>query len=195
MKKDIVIGLIGTLILVTAMIGVFRFEASQVGSSFDVTWSTSAERIHEADGGTNEGDASVEAVQVETRNLTRLVFTLQWTDNLGDPDTFNLTVTGPDGATRSAEGDSGTLSVSFDNLGVAPETIRVTGRDQGAVEQRVGQDFSSFGGTGGYNVTVTLVDAGDQGVPVAGVPVQQDGANDWALVVEGTVFSAQVTPA
>lgn len=194
MKKDVVIGLVGTAILILAMVGVFRYEAMQGGgSSFEVSWPTSTVAGETREGGTNEGESSSETVDVSTLNLTKVAFALTWTDNMANsgPDVFVLTVTSPTGESKSVEGGSGTLEVVFDNLSRPPPDVRMLGPSEGDVAGRAARDYSSTAGTGAWNVTVELRDAGDL-APVGGVALQQDGANDWTLTPTFTVYSATV---
>lgn len=200
MKKDLVIGIVGTLILLTAMVGVFRYEATQRGASFDLTWSTRTVEGEAVDGGTNEGDASSVVVDLAQLNVTQAEFVLEWTDNLpnSQPDLFNLTVTSPDGRTRSAQGDSGRVSVVFEDLSIVPEAARLLGSDEEAARAQATRQFSSARAVGAWNVTVTLVQAGDVATTPAGpVPVGplQDGANDWTLRPVLTVYEGQLARA
>lgn len=193
MKKDLVIGIVGTLILLTAMVGVFRYEASQRGASFDVTWETRSMEAAAIDGGTNEGESTVESVNLTQANLTRVEFVLEWTDNQANtgPDEFNVTVTSPSGVTRSASASNGRVSVVFDNLAIVPPDARLLGSDESAARDQALRQYGSTAGMGVWNVTVTLVDAGDTPIPAGGVPGPlQDAANDWTLRPVLTVYEA-----
>ena len=200
MKKDLIIGIVGTLILLTAMVGVFRYEAGQRGASFDVSWATRTVEASAVDGGTNEGESSVAAVNLTQLNITRVEFVLEWTDNQANtaPDEFNLTVTSPSGRTYSASGDGGRVSVVVsEGFAAMPQEVRLLGSDEAAARDQATRQFSSSAGTGAWNVTVTLVQAGDTATPAGPVPVPQlqDGANDWTLRPVLTVFEASLRAA
>lgn len=201
MKKDLVIGIVGTLILLTAMVGVFRYEAAQRGASFDVTWEPRAIEAAAIDGGTNEGESTVQSVNVTQANLTAIEFILEWTDNQANtgPDEFTLTVMSPTGETRSASGDAGRVSVVFEGIAPTPPEMRLLASDESAARAQALRQYSSTAGMGAWNVTVTLVQAGDATTPAGPAPVPvpqlQDGANDWTLRPILTAFEAAFTPA
>jgi hypothetical protein len=199
MKKDLVIGIVGTLILLTAMVGVFRYEAAQRGSSFDVTWETREVSLAAEDGATNEQESTALSVNVTQLNVTRIEFRLEWTDSTANsgPDEFELTVTAPGGAPKTARSSEGVVSVVFENVSGVPTDVRLLGSDEVAVRQQA-LSYASTAGTGAWNVTVTLVDAGDiSGVPgQAPIPAQlQDVSNEWTLTPVATVFEARFTAA
>ena len=201
MKKDLVIGIVGTLILLTAMVGVFRFEAGQRGASFDLTWETSSAEAATLDGGTNEGESTEGALNLTHLNVTRVEFVLEWTDEQANtgPDEFNLTVTSPDGVTRSAQADNGRLSVVFEDLARVPEDARLLGSDEAAARDQAMSTYANRAAVGAWNVTVTLVQAGDTTPPGGPVPAPvsplQDAANSWALSAVVTMFEARLTAA
>lgn len=181
MKRDVVIGIVGAAILVAAMVGVFRYEAGRAGTAFDVAWTTSGIAGPTADGETAEGAQSELTLNVTQANLTRLVFHLNWTDDAGTPDEFEFTVIDPSGESQTVTGDSGSLEVVFDNLSALPPPTRTLGKDEAEARARLAQQNSATAGTGTWSFVVRLVDAGDQSVPVAGVPVTEDTQNSWTI--------------
>lgn len=198
MKKDLVIGIVGTLILLTAMVGVFRYESGQRGTGYDVAWPTRQVEAASVDGGTNEGETTEEALNLTALNATRVEFLLEWTDNVAnsDPDEFTLTVTPPGGGQpKTVTGTAGPLSVVFENLTVVPEQIRLYGPNEDAVHAQAQRQYASTAAQGAWTVTVQLVQAGDlAGAPVAAGPLG-DGGNDWTLRAVATVYEAQLTAA
>lgn len=199
MKKDLVIGIVGTLILLTAMVGVFRYEAAQQGSSFDVAWASRSADGETQDGGANEGQPVEATVNVTQANLTKVEFVLEWTDDQAntDPDRFNLTVTSPTGETRAATADNGKVSVVFDNLAPTPQAARLLGSDEAAARAQATRQYASAAGAGAWNVTILLEDAGDVAAAAGQVPVPQiqDAANSWTLRAVYTFYEATLTPA
>lgn len=176
------------------MLGVFRYEATQGGSTtWDVEWVVAESTGARVAGTTPEGRASNVSVDVEARNLTQVAFDLAWTDDVGSPDTLNLTVVSPEGVRRSAQGDAGELRVVFEGLAATPPPVRMMGQSQQVVERRADEDHASSAGLGRWQVTVTLVDAGDQVAPVGGVVLQADGGNGWTLTPRLTSYHARVT--
>ena len=200
MKKDLVIGIVGTLILLTAMVGVFRYEAAQRGASFDVTWQTLDVDGPGLDGGTNEGESTTGSLNLTRANLTKVSFVLEWTDDQANtaPDEFNLTVTAPDGRTYSTSGATSPLTLTVEGLSPVPQDARLLGSDEAAARDQANRQFTSSAGMGAWNVTVTLVQAGDTTAPggvAPPVPQLQDNANSWALRTELTAYEAALTPA
>jgi hypothetical protein len=199
MKKDLVIGIVGTLILLTAMVGVFRYEAAQQGSSFDVTWASRSVDGAPQEDVAAEGTPLAASVNVTQANLTRVEFVLEWTDDDANtaPDRFNLTVTSPTGESRSASADSGSISLVFEGIASAPPPARLLGSDEAAARAQALRQYASAAGTGAWNVTITLEDAGDVAAPAGQVPVPQlqDVGNTWTLRPVFTFFEATLTPA
>ncbi|HEX2022546.1 MAG TPA: hypothetical protein VHH36_07520 [Candidatus Thermoplasmatota archaeon] len=198
MKKDMVIGIVGTAILVTAMVGVFRFEAGQTGSSFDVAFPTTASFTTSETGRTTLDAPTPLQVDVNASNLTRVVWTLTWTDD--EPtstgaDTLVLKVTSPSGKTQEAQAANGTVTVVFEDLNPPPAPARLAGSDRAAAEARARDLYTTTGGAGAWNVTVTVASTGAQQVPNPGLPVPIDDGNDWTLGVEGQSYRAELTPA
>lgn len=193
MKKDLVIGIIGTVILLAAMVGVFRYEAAQRGDAYEVSWTTRDVSLAPLDGGTNEGETTAASVNVTELNVTAVEFVLEWQDDATtQPDSFNVTVTSPEGVTRSATASNGVLSVKFENLTRPPPTVSLTGASAEAVQAQAARDYAARVGLGEWRVNVTLESAGDS--PAGAVPVSQlqDSANAWTLTSKLTVFEARV---
>lgn len=103
-------------------------------------------------------------------DVHRAMFTLTWTDEAdetlmeNDGDTFTLSVTSPGNETKS---DSET--------------------NEHGSEGKIVIEFSlpvDLGIQGGWNVTVTLEDAGEQWILGAGVVGLTDDSNDYTLIVE-----------
>lgn len=194
-KKDTIIGIVGTLILLVAMVGVFRYEASQgAGSSFAVDWPVSETAAAALTGRTTEGESQQDGVAIDRANLTKVSFVLEWTDDVqgSAPDRFNLTVVAPDGTTRSAEGDAGEVVVTFEGLGNPPPGVQVLGANEAEVSARMARQYSTNGGAGTWNVTIKLLTAGDQNAPVGNLAIQADNGNDWTLTPRLSAYQAKV---
>lgn len=198
MKKDLVIGLVGTAILVTAMIGVFRFEAAQSGSSFDVAWPTATAAGPSEEGRTEEGQETPVELNVTASNVTRIEFVLEWTDDVeqSGPDTFELRVTAPNGTEYAAEPSAeGRLVVVADNLALVPQPIRVTGSSAEDAEETLAPRYTSTAATGMWSVRVVMVEAGETSTAAGSLPVPQDNGNDWTLTTQVTTYEAEATAA
>lgn len=191
------IGLVGTAILVTAMVGVFRFEAAQGGSSYGVTFASSTTDLAPIDGGADEGESADVTVDITTSNATAIEFVLAWTDETANsgPDEFNLTISSPSGATRSVQGSTSPLSLRFDGLNQPPPEARVLGSSEEDAREKAARDFASSEGVGVWNVTLTLVAAGDVAQADNPIPLAQDTGNSWTLTPKVTAYAAQLETA
>lgn len=183
----------GTLILVTAMVGVFRYEAAQAAATtVQVTWEVATVGGKATAGSTQEGETTSAAVAVDRANVTKAEFVLEWTDDLGSPDELNLTVTSPSGLTRSATGSNGRVTVAFDGLAVVPPEMRLSGRSEQDVRDGQLPRYASQAAVGDWVIEVTVVSAGDQTAPVGGVVIQADPGNEWTVTPRLAVYEAKL---
>lgn len=188
------IGLVGTAILLVAMLGVIRYEAIQGGNAWQVAFESSTSPGPGATGSTAEGASSVVGLDLDRPNVTSAEFVLTWADDVGAPDEFELIVTSPSGESRSARGSDGRLRVAFDRLAILPPGVRLLG-DEESVRERLARDYASHEAVGRWNVTVRLLSAGDQTAPVSGAVLQADPGNAWTLAPALTSYRATVTRA
>lgn len=112
MDRDVVVGIVGAVVLVAAMVGIFFYERSvapvaDADGGGAATNATSAS----ASGTTAVGESTTETVFLSGGNAT---FTLTWTPGQQSTDTLGITVTAPDG-TQSApvEGSTSPLEVAL----------------------------------------------------------------------------------
>lgn len=192
MKKDLAIGIVGTIILVAAMIGVFRYEASRGGgSSFEITWEDASVPGPDTAGATQAGGTAAEELEVATLNVTSIEWTLTWTDDVGNPDEFNLTVASPTGENRSVQGTSGKLTVVFEGLAQRPGEMRLLAASKDEAESRIARDATTDAAVGTWSVFVKLVRAPGV-VSQGGVELPPDGQNAWALTSALTVYEPRL---
>lgn len=188
--RDRVVGIVGTVVLVVALVGVVRFELSQRGGGFDVEFRTVAAPAGDRDGSLAEGATERLAFEVARANVTRMEWILTWGDDVGTPDRFNLTVTSPRGETRSVEGDRERLALAFEHLAVAPPPLTLAG-SEATLDARLAA-LANRDASGTWSATVTLVRAGDQ--EAGGVALVQDPGNAWTLVARTLAYEARATP-
>ncbi len=131
-------------------------------------------------GSLNEGQETIESVEIDAENIISATFILTWTDEPdatgpgayeNQPDSFDIEVESPDpekgGSSGGAnpQGGEGTILViiEFD------------------------PDVDPYmNGTGEYKVTITCTNAGNQEpqFSIIGIRDQEDSGNDWELAVE-----------
>jgi hypothetical protein len=165
--------------LVGALIGGTNEEERSAEKGGEINWEELLKFSDRKGGDLNEGEE--ETLTYDTgAYVVSAVFVLKWRDepdtsiqvggeSVGlhnDPDTFKLTVRDPDGTVYEEEGEN-----EYDpNGGEGVLTINVTAENGG--------DYY-----GPWEVTVRLVNAGDQKPMGQGVGLQQDNSNSYTLEV------------
>lgn len=195
LKKDIMIGIIGATILVAAMVGVFRYEASRAtGSAFEVEWESLTLAGPGESGTLQDGQEAQVQLDISQQNLTAVSFVLTWTDDVAnsDPDEFELVVVSPEGEEKRASASNGRFEVTFDDLTVQPSPQTVLAGSEADARRQLASQASETG-TGTWSVTVRLVEAGNL-EPAPGVVVQEDNANGWDLETQLKAYDARLTP-
>lgn len=190
MDRDAVVGAVGGVLVVAALVGILYTEGAKplAGGAFrwDVTWTTAQENGAQAAGTAREGETSLTAFTVDETGLAGVVVVLVWSDTVGTGDTFRITVRAPDGTERSGEGvsDAGApaeVHVPFEGLSPAPGLAAVLADDEAAAVARA-REAAGTAGVGEWTARIQLVDAGDQDAPVPGLPpVTEDTEQAWDL--------------
>lgn len=190
MNKDTVVGILGAVILVAAMVAIFYYEGTQVpggtggaGGTGGGAGGNALYRTSTAAGPTASGQNTEEVtVDITQANVTAINFTLTWTDDVAqsDPDTFRVTVTGPTGTTYegTAEGSDGGEGVV---VRISP--INSVPAAANAAPATLGQ--------GTWTVSVELVGAGQVGgapAPPVPIPGVTDTGNAWDLATDVETF-------
>lgn len=199
MDKDTVVGIVGAVILIAAMVGVFYYEGTNEavtgtgGSGWTVTWPTATTGGPSANGQTNEGQTSSQKVMIDASNLTKVEFTLTWTDDVGSADEFILKVTPPGGgAAKEASGSASPLTVTIDGCNGVPSEDDVGGSDEADAQSRLARTHTTSGCSGEYAVDITLTTAGDARDPTGTIVITNDGGNAWTLGTRLTSYSSEV---
>lgn len=172
-NRDTAVGMVGAVVLIAAMGGVFFYERGQF-QTYEVSWET-AEVVSESASGTlDEGDSAAPNFSVEEERLSTATASLSWSDDAGGADTFRLTVEGPNGTySDTDEVSSSPLEVEVP-IQEAPDTSTATGRSIEDARNQLNDSASWTNGTGDWTVTVTLVDA-----PGGQLPTEEDGSQDY----------------
>lgn len=187
MNKDTVVGILGAVILVAAMVAIFYYEGTQVpggaggaGGTGGGAGGNALYRTSTVGGPTASGQNTEEVtVDITQANVTAINFTLTWTDDANtDPDTFRVTVTGPTGTTYegTAEGSDGAEGV----------VVRISPINSVPAAANAAPDTL---GQGTWTVSVELVSVGQVGgLPLPGqIPVTDQG-NAWDLATDVEMF-------
>lgn len=131
-------------------------------------------------GSLNEGQESLESIEIDAENIISATFILTWTDEpdatgpgayQNQPDSFDIEVESPD---PEKGGNSG---------GANPQG----GEGMILVIIEFDPDVDPYlNGTGEYTVTITCTNAGNQEpqFSIIGIRDQEDSGNDWGLAVE-----------
>ncbi|GEM_PF-3733019 len=169
MRRDSVVGLVGAVILLVALVGVFRYESANVDSG-PLYGLAAAKTVGGFEGNAAPNQQYLSTVAVKEANLTRLDFVLDASSG-----TFNLSVKDPSGQVRAMQG-SAPVRVSFP---VAPVPANGT------------QPANATAGQGAYTVTVTLVSgASGPQVPVT-VPVVGSSGTPFKVTAMATSYEAR----
>lgn len=174
-NRDVLIGIAGAAILIATMTGVFFYERARF-TEYDVTW-------HQVQAGSETETGSLDAQTSESYTFTAdadrlssVTLTLSWTDDAGEPDTFEVALQGPNGTySDTADGASPPLTVEVPIHG-DPGIRTATGRSLEDARDQLNTSTSWTNGTGDWSVTVTLVDA-----PGGQLPTEEDGSQDYEL--------------
>lgn len=106
MHRDTVIGIVGVVILVAAMVGVFTYERSQAGSLPGEDDGAAANFTAPALSDTVQlGQTSEQLVTLNQTGMTNVTFTLTWTAGANSLDTLRLVVAPPNGTGAPVESD------------------------------------------------------------------------------------------
>lgn len=193
LKRDLIIGIVGAVILIAAMVGVFRYEAARAGTAFDYDWRVEAGPGPQLSGETAEGSRSDVTMDVEQPHLASLTFVLSWVDDIGEPDEFRFTVITPEGDSQTIQGSSGRLEVTFDELAPQPLPGRILAADETAARERVEGQLPSAG-LGTWSFRIELLQAGDETAPIAGLPpITEDTGNTWKLETQQGVYAPVIS--
>lgn len=185
MNKDTLIGIVGSVLLVAAMIGVFTYERSQgaaLAGNYAVEWTIAESTGPSAQAATPLGETRETTLDVTQTNLTEVALVVTWTAGQGR-DTLRVTVTPPEGSGLNAtenpvEGDSGEVRVVFPVPNPAPAASSAFGADEQEANARLAQSYAPALGTGTWTIAVEFVSA--EGVlPVPGAPVGSDTEVQW----------------
>lgn len=208
MHKDTIVGIAGAAILVAAMAGVFWYEGtrgaeSQGARSFAIDFVEAPVNGPSKTGTAQVGTPVSEALKITTGNLTKITFTLVWTDeaNTG-PDSFKLKIEPPNATGLPAQesdvtanaATGGEITLEFD-LGDLPAATSLNADTAEQAEARAMAQTIRSKGLGDWKFTVTLVEAGDA-TPVAlpgGLPVNpvDDASNAFELKTILGTFAAK----
>lgn len=185
MERETVVGIAWAVGLLLAMGGVFAYEAATFEmDTYDVSWGLE-EASESGNGQLDEGASDDLEFQVSGQDLAGVLVRLSWGD--GD-DTFQVTLAGPGGVSKTADGVGGSLEVR-----VPAGDAREGGEVEAVDEDHAISQFeagSPYDGTAAWTVTITLLDA--PGQSVGGVELQEDGseAYDFTFVHQHYVGEA-----
>lgn len=165
--KKILMG-IGIILVVVIVIGaaampILNKQAEQEGNQGGAkkNYLTMSDKIGPIQGESKEGAAGKETdLNLNATYIIEVTLTLQWSDDMGSPDTFRLTLISPDGQKEDGESDGGSITVTI-KTNITEENIQ--------------------NNSGGWKAIVECIDAGDEPVGPFGFLVYVDDGNSWQL--------------
>lgn len=190
-NRDTAVGVVGAMVLVAAMAGVFFYERSQF-DTYQVDWSQQAAGGETQTGDLDEGNSQSHSLTVDAERLSTVSVALSWSDDVGEPDTLELVVQGPNGTyADSIEDSSSPLELAFD-VHEQPDVSTATGRSLEDAREQVNASTSWTNGTGEWTATVTLVDA--PGQQAAGQQMSADGSQEYEVALTYEQWAPSLTP-
>ena len=197
MDRQAKVGIAGAALLLVALILVLTVESQGVDDpvlSYPVTWPVSEAGATTQEGRLTEGESTTIGIDLPTFNVTTVEVVLTWSDDVGEPDAFNLTVVGPTGElTATAASDTGEARVRFD-VAEPPSVSEVRGLSPANAGARLAAEETTAAAIGTWQVTIELSSAPGQR-PVPGLPdleVQPDGANPFQLLFRYNAYRAEL---
>ncbi len=198
-NRDTFFGILTAAVLMAAMAGVFLYERAQF-ETYEVTWAVEEAGSTEAMGGNlDQGGSETHTVTLSAadlpgdRVLAQVRATVTWSDDTGNPDTFSVTIDGPEdqrgGPTSS---DGGSVSARATVI-TEPEATTATARSAEDAAAAAAASLDSGQGLGEWAVTVELTDA--PGEPDDDNPLtdeQADGSNRYTLTIAWEVWEPDV---
>lgn len=182
MHRDTVIGIVGVVILVAAMVGVFTYERGVAANLLPAGGFTAADLAGPGlDGTTPVGSETTEILSIAQTNMTKIAFTLTWANSQTSVNTLQLVVA-PANGTGLAEG-----------VESEPESD-----GEITVELLVPNEEPTTGplavGVGDYEITVRFVGAAPPG-PLGPAPLPvTDTEVAWALATALTAYEPADEP-
>ncbi|MHB8605144.1 MAG: hypothetical protein ACYDCK_07775 [Thermoplasmatota archaeon] len=195
------LGVIGAVVLLAAMVGVFWYEgsggASTIGSkSFAVSWASADNPGPSGKGTSNLGASGEAQVNVSTPNLTRLAFTVTWAATNGK-DTVKVTITPPAGVPGGnrtfGPASSGRADIAFDLPTTLPATSTIFADTESLALARLAPTHTATLGEGAWKVVVAFTDASGVDPLPMGPPLQQDQTVAWDVKSVASVYAPTLT--
>lgn len=191
LNRDTAVGVVGAVVLIAAMAGVFFYERAQF-EEYDVAWEEIEAGSSSETDSLDEGASQSYTFTADADRLSRVTLTLSWSGDVGEADTFELVAEGPNGThTGSVEGSASPLEVEIP-IHEDPGVETATGRSLDDAREQLNTSASWTNGTGDWSVTVTLVDA--PGQQVGGQEAMGDGSQDYELAFTFERWEPSLTP-
>jgi hypothetical protein len=183
LNRDTVIGIVGAVILVAAMVGVFQYERTLAPGSLGGDLVLGTVTVANATGTTVITQTSEETLNVTQANMTNVTFTLKWTVDpvaQGAPAstaTVSLEIVPPPGSNLTgnltAQGTSGTIEVKTAIPNAKPTSGPITM------------------GAGEWTAKVKFVSSDN---PTTTLPVPQQEQIRWTLTGSAQAWGPAPTP-
>lgn len=153
MHRDTIIGIVGVVILVAAMVGVFTYESGQAANLVPGEFVLATLAGPTLEGTTALDAETAEAITVSQTNMTNLTFTLSWSSTATAQNTLQLEI-------RPANGTG--LTEGFVSEAESDGEISIT--------LPIGNEKPTSGplarGVGDYEILVRFLDSRPPGAPI-----------------------------
>lgn len=183
-----------TLVLAAAFVGALALtggEADAQPLAYDVSWPVEQGPATTRSDELREGQSETYTFELERANVTNVTVVLEWEDDVGEPDTFHMEVTAPNGTTVANASANETIRFPFD-VADPPELETVEATNRSLARERLA-DESTDEGQGTWQVEVTLEEApGRRPIPGAQLETEPDGGNGYQLTFAHDAFHGEL---
>lgn len=194
MERETKVGLRWVAAVSVAIVLAFVIEAaaSQL-SPFAVRWPIEEQGSFLAQGSVAVGESFVYPLDVSVLNVTAIRAALEWTDDVGAADRFEVSFRGPRGQEgEPTAGDTGSLVAAMP-VAQTPRAEDLRASDERALRRGAAMSYASSDALGLWVVDVRLVEAPGLGVPGAPAELQPDGQNAFSLRVTLDVYRLEIS--
>jgi len=195
MDRRVIVGAVAVLVLAGTLVTVLVFQSDNAEVSsleYPVSWPVQPGAERTKSGELQENESAQHKFELSTRNVTRIAVTLEWTDDGGDPDKFELSVQPPDGEPRTNASKNETIQMTFERAEV-PTVENFMAPNRSAAHDSM-TDRATSQGQGNWSVEVTLTSAPGQR-PIDDAPdleTEPDGSNSYELTLSHEAYRGEL---
>jgi PKD repeat protein len=167
------------------------FQIEVIKRKYTVYWNESHSVLDTFSDYTVENFTTNKTLDVDTYNLTKIVFEMKWSDHIpvirAANDNFELTVITPDKDLKKYATTNETIVHSF-TIDYLPSELTVKANNEDEVKNVLIADYTSDKGNGEWLMKVYCIEAGD----IFESEFELDDGNDWEITVIAYYYTATI---